>query len=392
MYDLEEFINKKQTHSTKRTYYSALTHFFLAIYPNAGCSAEDLSRRYNADKDREHEKDLLRFRDSLSHFAPKTRNTYIAGVCAYLRSNKISIDEDTKKNDLYSKGKRALTKDIVPTAQDIAKICEYLPIQGKTLVIVLSSSGMRIGESIKIRLEDLDLEKNPARIEIPGEFTKNGDPRLVFISSEAREAMKEWLEYRSAYIVTASARAGKKDWVDDGRIFPFTQENINAIWTRASKKAKLFKIQKETNRQLIHIHGLRKYFRTYGKWAQIDVVECLLGHRSELRETYARPSPEIMAEEYLRCETNLSIYSQSKNVTELKATVQKQSAEMDVVIKNLVFKNIALENDITTLHKTTVSIKMFEQFQETMQDQFETITMGYKLALNPHALDVDEAT
>jgi hypothetical protein len=33
---------------------------------------------------------------------------------------------------------------------------------------------------------------------------------------------------------------------------------------------------------------------------------------------------------------------------------------------------------------------MFEQFQVTMQDQFETIVMGYKLQLDPHALDVDE--
>ena len=310
MWSLEEFINKKQSPSTKKTYYSALTHFFVAIYPNASCSVEDLSRKYNADKDREHEKDLLLFRDSLTHFAPKTRNTYIAGACAYLKSNKIMIDEDIN-NDLYPKSNRALTKDIVPTAQEIAKICEYLPIQGKTLVLVLSSSGMRIGESLKIRLDDLDLEKNPAQIEIPGEFTKNGDPRLVFISSEAREALKEWLEYRSAYIVTASARAGREA-KPDGRIFPFTPEKIGAIWTRASKKAKLFKVQKETKRQLLHIHGLRKYFRTYGKWAQIDVVECLLGHRSELRETYARPSPEIMAEEYLRCEQNLSIFEQSK--------------------------------------------------------------------------------
>jgi integrase len=383
MYTLEEFINKKQTPSTKRTYRSALTRFFPVIYPDSHCSLEDLSRRYNGEKDREYEKDLLKFRDSLAGLAPKSRNTYLAGVVAYLKSNKIKIDEDTKKDDLYSKSRRALTKDIVPTAQEIAKICEYLPIQGKTLVLVLSSSGMRIGESLKIRLDDLDLKESPARIEIPGEFTKNGDPRLVFISSEAVMALKEWLEYRPAYIVTASAR-GSIEAKDDGRIFPFTPDNINAIWTRASKKAKLFKVQKETNRQLIHIHGLRKYFRTYGKWAQIDVVECLLGHRSELRETYARPSPEIMAEEYLRCEQNLSIFEQSKTVTELKQTVQKQSSEMNFVVKDLVLKNIHLENDISTLHK------MFEQFQVTMQDQFETIVMGYKLQLDPHALDVDE--
>ena len=100
MYDLEEFINKKQTHSTKRTYYSALTHFFLAIYPNAGCSIEDLSRRYNADKDREHEKDLLKFRDSLTRFAPKTRNTYIAGVL-YVLLSFISINNQAPNNVWY---------------------------------------------------------------------------------------------------------------------------------------------------------------------------------------------------------------------------------------------------------------------------------------------------
>jgi integrase len=355
---------------------------------------EDLSRKYNADKDREHEKDLIQFRDSLAHLAPKSRNTCLAGVCAYLRSNRIKIDEETKRSDLYAKSRRALTKDIVPTAQEIAKICEFLPIQGKTLVLVLSSSGMRIGESLKIRLDDLDLEKNPAQIEIPGEFTKNGDPRLVFISSEAREALKEWLEYRSAYIVAASARAGREA-KDDGRIFPFTPENIGAIWTRASKKAKLFKAQKETKRQLIHIHGLRKYFRTYGKWAQIDVVECLLGHRSELRETYARPSPEIMAEEYLRCEPNLSIYEQSKTVVELKQKVEKQSDDIQQLVVNLSVRNARLENDIAeikNLHVQHVSElnKMQDWLVHEIQDQFETIAMGYKLQFNPRALEGDE--
>jgi hypothetical protein len=129
MYDLEEFINKKQSPSTKKTYYSALTHFFVAIYPNASCSVEDLSKRYNAEKDREHEKDL-RFRDSLTHYAPKTRNTYIAGVCAYLKSNKITIDEDIN-TDLYPKSNRATQLLIHPLPPDRI-LCPQCISRGRT--------------------------------------------------------------------------------------------------------------------------------------------------------------------------------------------------------------------------------------------------------------------
>jgi len=44
--------------------------------------------------------------------------------------------------------------------------------------------------------------------------------------------------------------------------FPFSTEVTNQMFTRALKKAGLLKVDKTTGRKKLHIHMLRKFFRS----------------------------------------------------------------------------------------------------------------------------------
>ena len=79
--------------------------------------------------------------------------------------------------------------------EDIIKIlngCSDLRL--KTYVMLLASTGLRATEALSCRLKDLDLEANPAKLSIRGEFTKTKVDRYVFLTKEVVEQLKIFID------------------------------------------------------------------------------------------------------------------------------------------------------------------------------------------------------
>ena len=84
-------------------------------------------------------------------------------------------------------------------------------IKLKTYVMLLASAGLRAVEALSIRLKDLDLEANPAKLSIRGEFTKTRVNRYIFITKELKEQIQKWLDfkYRTRRICYKDSKSGK---------------------------------------------------------------------------------------------------------------------------------------------------------------------------------------
>jgi len=83
-----------------------------------------------------------------------------------------------------------LTLDKVPSNVQLRKILMHMPVHGKALYLVLVSSGMRIGEALQVKLDDVDSDHDPPEVNIRRGYTKSGRPRITFISSEAKELVE----------------------------------------------------------------------------------------------------------------------------------------------------------------------------------------------------------
>jgi len=59
---------------------------------------------------------------------------------------------------------------------------------------------MRIGEVVQLKVSDIAFDREPVRIRVRGEYTKTGKRRITFMSPEAKDAVEEWLNYRSQYV------------------------------------------------------------------------------------------------------------------------------------------------------------------------------------------------
>jgi len=248
-----------------------------------------------------------------------------------------------------------ISEERVPTVEEIAKIMEYMPIQGKTLTILLASSGMRIGESLKLELDDIDLMRNPARIKLRAEYTKTKRKRITFTTKEGANTLGEWLEYRPEYIARKHIKVKE---TDNNNLFPFTDQNYRAIWKTAVVKAGLFKIDRKTKRMTMRPHNLRKFFRTYGRWTNPDIAECLMGHKRGLSSIYAiykGEAEKILEEEYLKIEENLTILPHSRGMLK---RVKREEKEISAVRE--ITLDIQLENRRLKKQNEDFGVKILE--------------------------------
>jgi integrase len=340
---VSEFLARKKLKSkaTESLYRLYLRIYFTNLYPElANLEGEsfdkrldEVSLRYVSD-DNDYEGDLFRFVSKYPKDQPKTRSTRTGAVLSYLATNQIAIDNETKWGIGFS-GAEPVTEDRIPSLSELRTICEHLPLNARAMVLVMASSGMRIGETLKLEVDDLNLKTDPARIVIPYTISKGKKGRTVLITPEAKELLQRWLPQREKYIVQAKARSkglphANVD-LESKRVFPYTTEQFAFYWKKALRKAGFVEKDKNTRRWLVHAHSLRKFFRARGAWQNFEVAEFLMGHLSSLKETYSKYKENFDSKvipEYVNAMSGLMIFENGETIRELKSGLEDAKQEL----------------------------------------------------------------
>ena len=66
----------------------------------------------------------------------------------------------------------------------------------KTYILVLASAGLRAIEGLSLRLRDCDFSVTPTKIHVRKEYSKTRIARMVYISDEATNYLKEWIAWK----------------------------------------------------------------------------------------------------------------------------------------------------------------------------------------------------
>jgi len=298
-------------------------------------------------KGRDYKDDVLNFVISLKGTPAKTINTKLAAVKGWLQYNDVEILQKHWKNILNKiQGSRAVTIDKVPTKKELKKIMSTATVKDRALFLTLISSGMRIGEACKIKLNDI---KELPKIKIRAEYTKSGNSRIVFVSPEATEAINEWKEQRKDYLRVAVTRLncvkpridGKKPEriiksLDDDRVFPYATSTARVMWNRLIRKAGLDERDPSSGYHSLHVHCLRKYFSGNMNVAGMpsDIVESLIGHEDKLKRIYNLYTVEQLEEIYNKYVNKICI-SEAYDTDERINDLNEQAKEKDTEIKDL---------------------------------------------------------
>lgn len=282
----------------RKSYKSHIALFLKTVLNSTSKDVEQMWRVYWRKK-RDYKMDVIRFFNEIKDNPPKSVASQLSCVRTMLIENGVSLPEAfwRRLRQRYPSSK-ALTQDRIPTKDELQKILANLDLPYRALALCLLSSGARVGEMTKIKLCDVDFKSNPTTIQLRGEYCKNGVGRVVFISSEAKKELQLWLEVRK-----------NKGEDKDDRVFPFPPINFWKAWRKALTETNLDFKDESTNRLVLHIHTLRKYFRTYaGKIIYRDALEALLGHEGYLSSSYLRLSVEDLRKEYLKLENSGTLH------------------------------------------------------------------------------------
>ena len=354
MGNMADFLKNYDSRSTQNGYSAALYTFIDCIYgeqrkggkvtPDERIVYEKLVDKYLIDK-RDYAADLMKFATSLQSRPPLSARLTFSYVKEFLASNDIEAKhQDLKRirNKLPKGGSRTIERDL--DIETVRSIIQHMDVKGRALVLVLASSGMRINEVLSLPIEDIDLKSKPAVVQIRGANSKTGDNRITFISSEAVQAVQEWLKVRDAYLKSSQYRnngfvaAGKANpkHIDDNRLFPFTSQTASQIWDGALKKSGFFSQDTTTNRKQLHYHMFRKFFISQlSLIVSKEIPEMLAGHEGYLTGAYRRYPKKQLAEQYLKGEHVLTIQTPKELIeieSEFKAEMAAQSKRVLYVI------------------------------------------------------------
>jgi len=151
--------------------------------------------QYFSEK-RDYQSDVETFFKSIRHYAPKSINMILSFTKGFLWRNGVKFDEyywrDLKGKHKGLKGNRPLTEDQAPTPEILRKILQFFPLHGRAFALAGSSSGMRLGEALRLKLSDIELDKEPGRIHIRREYTKSGLARSIVQSIRVHGSTSSW--------------------------------------------------------------------------------------------------------------------------------------------------------------------------------------------------------
>jgi integrase len=320
---IEEFL-KNGLYTNKNTimsYRSHLRKYFNII---------DQNPETYFNNGRNYEGDIIKFWEYLNDKPPMTKKLFINTVKRFLIRNNKELRNldiwDTLKSRL--KGAEGISEDFIPDNEELKRILLHTDIRTKAVSFIAITSGMRIGEILKLLPSDIHLDENPCRINIRAKVAKNNKRRTTFITDEAKAVLKEWYRVRDKYLENAIKKCicNAKKNPDDNRIFPYSNNTIRFSWNLAVKKAGFEEFDSQTNRRKLHFHCLRKFFRSY--FGNADFAEHLIGHKGYL-STYRQYNDKQLAKEYVKFTENLLIFETAPDLTNIHKELSEKEQQIN---------------------------------------------------------------
>ncbi len=214
-----------------------------------------------------------------------TVRTRLACIIAFLH---FLMEQDIIPGSLLKRGIKLKLPDVLPRAispADVRKLLLVIDnIRDRALFLLLLRTGIRIGEALGLRLNDLDIKGRKVHLY---EGEKNSMGRVVYLSDDALFALKLWLRRR-----------------DKSKEFVFYGQSHGQLCYSSSRYLFLKYLKKAGLDQKDYtVHCLRHTFASelLNAGMRLECLQQLLGHQDiEVTRRYARLTDTTREEEYFR--------------------------------------------------------------------------------------------
>jgi len=265
-----------------RTYASALNaiYDFLSCVRVSGKSCLEKITKNDIEVFIEHEQDR--------GMMLSTVRTKLHCVNAFLG---YAIDNGIVGVEVLARRIRLKKPETLPRAMDPDDVKRLLSVienpRDRAMIMVLLRTGMRIGELLNTKMQDLHVRDR--RIDIY-EGEKNRLGRVVYLSDDAMSALEAWLSIRDAHKEFLFYANGRKN---------MSYSTAHLVFERCLTKGGLA-------HKGYSLHALRHTFASelLNAGMRIECLQPLMGHTSlDVTRRYARLTDKTREEEYFRAMT-----------------------------------------------------------------------------------------
>ena len=249
------------------------------------------------------------------------------GFKKWLQLNEVEMNWDKIQAE-YLPGREALVSDRKPTKEELQQILNVGGLRDSVMVLVLTSSGLRIGALASLKLGDISLNEDVPRIIVkrkPGrKISRRMKGFATFITPEAKNVLLQYVKHREnlGEKITESSPILTSDRQEELGNF-LSSMYLSNHWRRLLKRSHLADKNGGPWHDL-HLHTLRKYFETETINAGVKTAyrEFWLGHSGRhMEDSYFRGEVETHLEEYKKAIPHLSVLTPEPQ--DYKALVEK---------------------------------------------------------------------
>jgi integrase len=291
----------------------------------------------------------------------------IFGIKKWFELNGVRVDWD--QIELPTSTETAET-DRAPTKEELKMLLNHAnSARDRALIYCGSSSGLRIGTLLSLTVGDADftypevarftVERKRGRKFSTSRSGSQGRLFVSWITPEAKMALQQYLKEREA--------AGEK-LTPESPLFTdtyyyskfLTVEDLDGVWGRLLRRAGL--AQKSHRWFMLHIHTLRKYFRSNCVGVDISYRERWMGHKGlYLDMSYFMAEEQLHLNEYRKAIPHLTIYATSTDEKNLRKKMLIDFARMQGTPEDELKK---LDEILARAKDVDEGIKEFRRFKE----------------------------
>ena len=273
-----------------------------------------------------------------------TLKNYYAAIKLFYEQNDIELN--WKKISRGLPEVSSVANDRAPTIEELRKLIKSPDPRVKVIVLVMISSGIRLGawNNLKVKhLTPIPDPKNPQAVIAAKLKVYDGDtnPYSTFISGEAYQAIQEYLNFRRSY----GEQVGEESWILRDK-FPTTPNDKHAARKSLATNPIKLEVQgvSKVLRTALYVqglrdllpegehrhafklsHGFRKYYKSNAERVMRPLnVELLMDHKTGVSDSYWRPTEQDLQEDYIKAIRYLIVNRESEVISELQNDVMQK--------------------------------------------------------------------
>jgi len=242
-------------------------------------------------------------------------HNYLEPICSLYTLNDVMLNR--KKINKFVPEYRKIKSDRSYTHEEIAKLLEVADERMRVIILLLASTGMRIGALLDLRLGDLEDLKTSYKISI---YRNTNEEYTSFCSTECKAAIDFYLDMRSRYgekLMEESLLIREQFDVRSPCTAKPRQISKTAIQLKLYDLCKRCGISKQ---DIAVANGFRKFFMNQCVNSKMnpEIREMILGHSIGLSSAYYRPTQQEVFDEYKKAANNLTINEENRLKNRMK--------------------------------------------------------------------------